>query len=257
MLPLPPSIHNDASNWEYPVIPPTTPVASHMPMQVLQQELRPTTQFSQPELPPTTPVASQHVTTPLSQQQLSPLMPTTPVAPQHVPSHDLHFTPSFLASIRASSCSRQKFAINLVWSLFSLDERKVSNVTGAFGKRKLDLQMISRIKEATFQMYPLETGETMLGAWTVCIKSVDESCCRLNCTPKGRENWTFTYIFIVYCMHAHCKYTDCNLSFNILFHNLYIPVTYATWALQYSVLVLDKAAAPWKGFKYQLLHEVL
>jgi len=81
MLPLPPSIHNDASNWEYSVIPPTTPVASHMPMPVLQQELPPTTQFSQPELLPTAPVASQHVTTPLSQQQLSPLMPTTPAAP--------------------------------------------------------------------------------------------------------------------------------------------------------------------------------
>jgi len=64
----------------------------------------------------------------------------------------------------------------------------VSNVAGVFGKKKCDAKMISRIKEATFQTYPLETGETMLGAWTVYIKSIDESCCRLNCTPKGREN---------------------------------------------------------------------
>ena len=85
MLPLPPSIHNDPSNWEYPFIPPITPVASqHMPTQVLQQELLPTTPFSQSELSPTTPVASQHIMTPLSQQQLSPPVPTTPVAPQHV-----------------------------------------------------------------------------------------------------------------------------------------------------------------------------
>ena len=183
MLPLPPSIHNDPSNWEYPFIPPITPVASqHMPTQVLQQELPPTTPFSQPELPPTTPVASQHITTPLSQQQLSPPVPTTPVAPQHVlspstliaqhpqshqfmhplqpevpapelsasvPSHDLHFTPSFLASIRVRSCSRQNFAVNLVQSLISLDEIAMLQVY--LGKRSLTLKGFHVLRRQRFR----------------------------------------------------------------------------------------------------------
>ena len=75
--PLPPSIHNDHSNWEYmyPFMPPTTPLASqHVPTSS-QPELSPIVPPFQPEFPPTTPV---------SQQQLPPLMPTTPVAPQHV-----------------------------------------------------------------------------------------------------------------------------------------------------------------------------
>lgn len=221
--PLPPSIHNDHSNWEYmyPFMPPTTPLASqHVPTSS-QPELPPIVPPFQPEFPPTTPV---------SQQQLPPLMPTTPVASQHVlspstliaqhpqqqssrqgtspwvcplqqpveapapkssasvPSHDLHFTPSFLASIRARSCSRQNFAVNLVRSLVTVNERKVSNVAGVLGKKKLDPKRIVRIKEATFQTYPLEAGETIVGAWALCIKSIDESCRRLNRIPKGKEN---------------------------------------------------------------------
>jgi len=230
---LPPSIHNDHSNWEYtyPFMPPTTPLASqHVPTSS-QPELPPTMPPFQPELPPIVPPFQPEFppTTPVSQQQLPPLMPTTPVAPQHVlspstliaqhpqqqsshqgtspcvcplqpveapapessasvPSHDLHFTPSFLASIRARSCSRQNFAVNLVRSLFTVNERKVSNVAGVLGKKKLDPKRIVRIKEATFQTYPLEAGETIVGAWALCIKSIDESCRRLNRIPKGKEN---------------------------------------------------------------------
>ena len=44
-----------------------------------------------------------------------------------------------------------------------LNEKKVYNVAGVhvLGKEKLDLKCI---KEATFQTYPLETGETIVGA---------------------------------------------------------------------------------------------
>ena len=59
---------------------------------------------------------------------------------------------------------------------------------GVLGKKKLDPKRIVRIKEATFQTYPLETGETIVGAWALCIKSIDESCRRLNRIPKGKEN---------------------------------------------------------------------
>ena len=59
---------------------------------------------------------------------------------------------------------------------------------GVLGKKKLDPKRIVCIKEATFQTYPLETGETIVGAWAMCIKSIDESCRRLNRIPKGKEN---------------------------------------------------------------------
>ena len=143
---------------------------------------KPVAQYPQPSIPlqpVETPVPSQH--TP-SQPVLS---PTVPVAPQKklsapkpvpqypqpsiplqpvempvkessatVPSHDLRFTPSFLASIRAGICSRLNFSVNMVHSLFSLEERKASNVGGKLGKKQLDPQRIIRIKEATFQTYP-------------------------------------------------------------------------------------------------------
>ena len=64
----------------------------------------------------------------------------------------------------------------------------MSNVAGVLGKKKLDPKRIVRIKEATFQTYLLETGETTVGAWAMCIKSIDKTCQRLNRIPKGKEN---------------------------------------------------------------------
>lgn len=58
------------------------------------------------------------------------------------------------------------------------EERVLPNVAGKLGKKKLDTKRIAQIQEATFQMYPLETG----------IKSIDESCRRLNRKTKGKEN---------------------------------------------------------------------
>ena len=90
------------------------------------------------------------------------------------------FTPSSLARIKHESCSRPNFATNLVRSAFTAEERKVSNVRGIQGKQQLDPTKIEKIKDATFQLYPLETGEKQKLAWGICIKAIDESAQRLS-----------------------------------------------------------------------------
>ena len=146
--PLPP-IQDEPSHWEYSFIPPTTPVApQHAPP---RRVLSPTV----PEAPQNKLSAPKPV--PQYPQPSIPLQPVEiPVKESSatVPSHDLRFTPSFLASIRAGICSRLNFSVNMVRSLFSLEERKASNVGGKLGKKQLDPQRIIRIKEATFQTYP-------------------------------------------------------------------------------------------------------
>ena len=89
-----------------------------------------------------------------SRQITYPLQPVEVPAPElsaSVSSHDLHFTPSFLASIRAWSCSRQNFSVNLVRSLFSLDERKVSNVASVLGKKSLTLKGLHVLRRQRFR----------------------------------------------------------------------------------------------------------
>ncbi len=190
-------------DWDYPFMHmplSTKPVApQHMlplPTPLPRPVLPPTMLLPQHILPPTTPVAHQPLAPDIPEEtspwecMYPPQAVETPAkeSPAPVPYHDLRFTPRFRASIRARSCSRPNFTVNVVRSLFSMEERKMSNVGGKLGKKQLDPQRISRIKEATFQTYPLETGETMLGAWGLCTKSIDESCRRLNRKPKGKEN---------------------------------------------------------------------
>jgi len=48
-----------------------------------------------------------------------------------------------------------------------------SNVNGKKGKNKLNPDMVSAIKVATFRMYPLGTSEDEETAWRACRKAID------------------------------------------------------------------------------------
>lgn len=86
--------------------------------------------------------------------------------------------------VKRQSCSRNNFATNMVRKLFPLEERRISNVKGVLGKKQLDPEILSQIREATFQMYPCDSGEKQDTSWRVCCKAIDESCRRFN---KERE----------------------------------------------------------------------
>ena len=72
----------------------------------------------------------------------------------------------------------------MVRELFPLEERKISNIRGVLGKKKLDPVKIECIRVATFQMYPCSTGENEDRCWKDACKAIDESCRRYN---KERE----------------------------------------------------------------------
>ena len=118
---------------------------------------------------------------------VQPVTPVTTISPSSAyPSHPSTqtlnttalFTPASLAKIKRESCSQPNFATNLVRSAFSVDERKISNVRG-IGKKQLNPGIVERIKDATFQQYPLETGEKVKQAWAVCVRAIVESGRRL------------------------------------------------------------------------------
>ena len=99
---------------------------------------------------------------------------------------NIEYSPSFLVTTRATSCSRGNFAANLNRQWFNEEERKMSNVRGKNGKRKLSPRKIQKIYQAVFQMYPCSHKESEKGAWAECIKAIDEANRRLN--RKGKEN---------------------------------------------------------------------
>ena len=81
--------------------------------------------------------------------------------------------------MRAESSSRKNFASRLVRELFTIEERKTSNVRG-IKKLKLDEDKIAYVRKMTFKLYPLEGGETEIKAWSQCITAIDEANRRLN-----------------------------------------------------------------------------
>ena len=93
-------------------------------------------------------------------------------------------TQELLNHIRTKSCSRPNFCVNLVRELFTIEERRQSNVRGKKDKKQLNQQLMDLVKNSAFQMYPLATGEQQLLAWNHCIKAIDESCRRLNRANK-------------------------------------------------------------------------
>ena len=74
---------------------------------------------------------------------------------------ELTSTPNYLKSLdqlmkmRAESASRRNFAIRLVREIFTIEERKTSNVRGK-KKNKLDEEKISYVRKTTFKLYPLD-----------------------------------------------------------------------------------------------------
>lgn len=93
---------------------------------------------------------------------------------------------SLITAVKMQSCSRSNFAVNLVRRLFTTEERKNSNVRGVLGKKKLNPEMMLKVREATFQLFPCDTMENESHVWTYCCKAIDESCRRLN--RPGKEN---------------------------------------------------------------------
>lgn len=89
-----------------------------------------------------------------------------------------------IRAIQKNSCSRRNFAVNLVRNIFDEETRKVSNVSGKLGKRRMNPVLMEYVKSLSFQYYPLETFESEKVEWGRCIVAIDESNRRLNNKPK-------------------------------------------------------------------------
>ena len=85
-----------------------------------------------------------------------------------------------IMKIRYVSLSRRNFSANLNRKIFTMAERKVSNINGVLGKSKLDPDKVKYIKKVTFQMYPLSSKESEATEWSNCISAIDEVNRRLN-----------------------------------------------------------------------------
>ena len=68
----------------------------------------------------------------------------------------------------------------MVRHLYTVEERKTSNVKGKLGKLPLDPARLAVVHRSAFEMYPLAMGEKEDVVWRLCIKSIDEVCRRLN-----------------------------------------------------------------------------
>ena len=80
--------------------------------------------------------------------------------------------------------SRRKFAPNLNRKIFTMDERKGSNVQGVLGKSQLDPDKINYIMKVTFGMYPLGSKESEAIEWSNCISEINR---RLNNTKNKHK----------------------------------------------------------------------
>ena len=72
----------------------------------------------------------------------------------------------------------------MVRRLFSLEERRSSNVKGKLGKGQLDPGRLLLVRQSALEVFPLAGGECEDVAWKQCIKAIDEACRRLNRGPK-------------------------------------------------------------------------
>ena len=149
---------------------------------------------------PTTPMSNiGNIPPPISGFQ--PTTPTMASFPVHL---NNDYSPGFLVSTRAVSCSRGNFAANLNRTWFSVEERLTSNVRGKNKKKQLSPQRMRRIYDATFQMYPMSSKENEKDAWAECIKAIDSSNRQLKrkiiCINKF-FNFHFSLIFFKSIIH--------------------------------------------------------
>ena len=103
----------------------------------------------------------------------------TPLVISAEPCHGTFLNPSELINIRTSSSSRRNFATHIMRKLFSIHDRKTSNVNGK-NKNQLDPIRISFIRKVTFQHFPLKGEENEKKAWSSCVEAIDEANRRLN-----------------------------------------------------------------------------
>ena len=130
------------------------------------------------KIPP--PISGFQPTTPMSNignipPPISGFQPTTPTMASFPVHLNNNYSPGFLVSTRAVSCSRGNFAANLNRTWFSMEERLISNVRGKNKKKQLSPQRMRRIYDATFQMYPMSSKENEKDTWAECIKAIDSS----------------------------------------------------------------------------------
>ena len=92
-----------------------------------------------------------------------------------------------IMKIRYVSSSRRNFSANLNRKIFTVAERKVSNVNGVLGKSQLDPDKVAYIRKVTFRIYPLSSKEIEASEWSNCIAAIDEVNRRLNNTKKNKK----------------------------------------------------------------------
>ena len=123
---------------------------------------------------------------PSSTVSFNPAIPS-PVVPSCAPPFPLsgQHLAGLVNEVHLQSCSRNNFCANMVRRLYTVEERKSSNVKGKFGKRQLDPTRLAVVHQYALETYPLGTGEKDEVIWRQCIKAIDEVCRRLNRYQKS------------------------------------------------------------------------
>lgn len=125
----------------------------------------------------------------LSTPIVSPSVPVAPpvsVNPVYTPSNFPSTVPPVAPTILISeddlkeeksfSSSRKNFATRLFRKVFSEEERRGANCTGRRGKAKLDSSKLGKIREWTYQYFPLAQGQNEDRDWREnCVKAIDEA----------------------------------------------------------------------------------
>ena len=73
------------------------------------------------------------------------------------------------------SCSRKNFGVNIYQALFTANARATCNVSGSFGKGKLDPLKIDAIRRTVFALWSSEPSETETSAWRKVVIAIDEA----------------------------------------------------------------------------------
>ena len=98
------------------------------------------------------------------------------------------FSAAFLLEVKRQSVSRNKFATNMIRKLIPLDERKVSNVKGVLGKKKLDPEKLSQIRNVILSSCILVAlGRMKMLAGKTVVRLLTSRAVDLTKKKKSRE----------------------------------------------------------------------